>query len=108
MFKTIDEIKAANKQAGENWFSADSLSFWNSRIWTKVYGGRYFVTSDGPDENGVVDRRYSVRVASDDGTVKTAEGTEFREFSTAQAAAEKAQELADRDAVARLAAKQQP
>lgn len=90
MFKTIDEIKAANAAAGHNWFSPDTMRYWHTRVSGTVYGGRYFVTSDGPSG----ERGYTVRHASPDGGVSTARGCTFREFATRAQAIKRARELA--------------
>ncbi len=57
---TIDQIKAANKAAGYNFFSPDTLRFFGSRILPTVYPGDVFITSEsaGFGRNG---RVYTVR-----------------------------------------------
>lgn len=94
MFKTIDEIKAANKAAGHNWFSPDTMRYWHTRVGKTVYGGRYFVTSDGPGGRDKDERRYTVREASPSGEVSTADGCTYGEFATHAEAAKRARELA--------------
>jgi hypothetical protein len=63
---TIDEIKDANRRHGLNWFSADSMRFFRSRISRTVYqgaGGVFFVSSERfVGSNGVpAPRKYTVR-----------------------------------------------
>jgi hypothetical protein len=67
-FKNIDEIKQANREAGKFFFSPDTMRFFDSHILTGVIGGRFFITSEQPPEGP---RRYSVRVAWEDGGVST-------------------------------------
>jgi hypothetical protein len=61
---TINEIQAANRNAGYHWFDPSTMRFFGTRIFPEVYqgpGGIYFVTSDkaGPHENS--GRDYNVR-----------------------------------------------
>lgn len=72
MFTSIDEIRAANERLGQHWFSPATLRWFSSRISGQVYpvlsGGAYFVSSEqAPGE----ERRYTVRVASPDGSIST-------------------------------------
>lgn len=96
-FTTIDEIKAANRAAGEHWFSKDTMAWFNSRIESGVYGGRFFVTSerDGSGQYAVWHgkRRYSIRRANDDGTIDTVgECGQFASLARATQAARALQE----------------
>jgi hypothetical protein len=64
---TIEEIKRANAEAGQFFFEASTMRFFDSRVSRKVYGS-YFVTSErGPSGT----RRYSVRKALADGSIDT-------------------------------------
>lgn len=72
-YRTIADIKLANKAAGHFFFSKETLDWFSSIVEPGVYGGRYFVTSER-DESGIVwggKRRWSVRRANDDGTIDT-------------------------------------
>ncbi len=69
MFTTIEQVKAANAAAGQHWFEPDAMAFFRTRISERIYGGRYFVTSETPG-NGAP-RRYTVRSAEPDGTIAT-------------------------------------
>ena len=44
-FRTTDDVKAANREAGRHFFDPATMRFFNSRVHRAVYGGRYFVTS---------------------------------------------------------------
>jgi len=89
MFETIDEIKTANAEAGYFWFSPETLRFFSSRISTKVYGGRYFVSSEKEYDGA---RRYTVREARSDGSINTV--SKFGEFTTLRDAESEARRLA--------------
>jgi hypothetical protein len=95
--KTIDDIKAAARAAGNHFFETDTLSFFSSRISGAVFGGEYFVTSEqdktGNAWNGA--RRYTVRRAwhgPNGFTVDTV--GEFGEFATLDEAKSAAEKLA--------------
>lgn len=45
MFKTMADVKRANKAAGGHFFDRDTVRFFNGRIEGGPYGGRYFVDS---------------------------------------------------------------
>lgn len=72
-YKNLAEIREANRVAGMHWFSPDTLRFFGTRMCAhgRIFGGRYFVTSEyvGFDRRGP--RRYSVRVAGPDGAIDT-------------------------------------
>ncbi len=65
-WQNISEIKAANKILGRYFFSAASMRFFNSKVYPKVYGGRFFVTSEkGPYSP----RKYTIRMATDEACI---------------------------------------
>jgi hypothetical protein len=72
----IDEIKAANRRAGQFFFSPDTMRFWNSRVLPDVYqgpGGVYFITSERFDAKAP--RLYTVRrFYPETGSIKTVGG----------------------------------
>lgn len=78
MFRTIKEIKQANRASGGHWFDPDTLRFFRSRIDSTVYGGRYFVSSEQYDDS--TPRLYTVREAKPDGDVETV--GEFQAYAT--------------------------
>ena len=77
-FTTIEEVKQANKDSGFYFFSKDNMSFFNSRIESGVYGGKYFVTSERFDSS--VPRTYTIRVVSDTAEIDTV--GKFQEYKT--------------------------
>jgi uncharacterized protein (DUF1330 family) len=102
-YSSIEEIRAANRAAGQYFFHEAKLRYFDSRVLAKVYGGRYFVTSeqhhrfDGSSEP----RRYTVREVEHCGHVYTV--GEFQGYATASEAARAAQELANASEAARAA-----
>jgi len=69
-YKTIAEIVKANKEAGQYFFSPDTMAFWGSKVETKVIEGCYFVTSeDYYDRSRKV---FNVRKALQNGVIVTA------------------------------------
>jgi hypothetical protein len=78
MFANITEIKRANKEIGHYFFSADTMRFFNSTVYPKVYGGRFFVSSEF--RGGGDSIRYTVREAQENGAIRSA--SEFQEFCT--------------------------
>jgi len=89
MFETMRDIKNANHRAGFNWFDAGTMRFFNSRVGTKVYGGRYFVSSE---QNGDNPRRYTVRKALPSGRIETV--GDFGAYKTLGEATKEARRLA--------------
>lgn len=74
---TIQEIKKRNEEAGQHFFDASTMEFFDSRIYKSTYGF-YFATSErGP--SGV--RRYSVRLIDwETGKIETV--GDFQQFRT--------------------------
>lgn len=90
MFETVSQIKAANRAAGQHWFSPSTTAFFKSRVESGVINGRYFVTSEcGPDQV----RAFTIREADADGSINTV--GEFQGYSTAKQAVDAAYALAD-------------
>ena len=92
MLNTIEEIKQANKDAGQCWFDAGTMRFFRSRVSHKVYpvkDGAYFVSSERLTDNSP--RLHTVRRAYDDGSIENVGG--FRGYTTGQQAHDAAQLL---------------
>ena len=65
----IKEIKALNKAQGYNFFSPDTMQFFDSVIEDDVFGGCVFVTSE---QNGYGNPRlYTVRAIRANGQIET-------------------------------------
>lgn len=76
-FKTMAEVKRANKAAGYFWFSPATMQFFAGRVEGELKGGRYFVSSE---RNGEEPRRYTVREVQPDATIDTV--GEFQGYAT--------------------------
>jgi hypothetical protein len=90
---TIDEIKEANQEAGQHWFSKGAMRFFNCSLGRKTFG-RYFVTGERQktfsgnwaDVSGP--RRFTLRRCQEDGTIKTI--GEFQQYDTRKEAEKEA------------------
>lgn len=92
VFRTIEEIRAANRSIGHCWFSAGALEFFSSKIYRTLYaweGGAYFVSSE---KDRHYPRLYTVRFAFPDGRVETVGG--FQGYDCEDDAAAEASRLA--------------
>ena len=69
MFKTLAQVKAANKAIGNHWFERSTMRFFNSKVETGLLRGRFFITSERMDLT--FPKRYTVREAMPDGDIKT-------------------------------------
>lgn len=84
-----DSVRDAHYKTGGHWFDTATLRFFSSRIGRRVYGHRYFVTSEcGP--SGI--RTYTVRQLTDTGSIETV--GEFEQYATSAAANRAAAKLA--------------
>ncbi|WP_437557330.1 DUF7447 family protein [Acidithiobacillus sulfuriphilus] len=88
MYFSIRSIKQANKEAGQHFFDASTMRFFNSRVCRKVIGS-YFVTSEQFD--ATTPRRYTLRRVDDRGWIATI--GEFQAFATSRAAYQEAARL---------------
>ena len=91
----VHEIKLHNIKVGQHFFDEGAMRFFSSRVHSKVYGGRFFVTSEQDAHeygawNG--ERRYTVRECLN-GYIETCGG--FGEFATARDAQRLARRLAE-------------
>lgn len=74
MFKTLADVKKANKKIGQVWFSPDTMKWFDSKIESELIAGRFFVTSEKAPHQPI--RTFTVRQAHSDGTIET-----FGEFN---------------------------
>lgn len=88
MYYSIRSIKQANKEAGQHFFDANTMRFFNSRVCRKVIGN-YFVTSERFDHNSP--RLYTLRRVDDRGWIGSI--GEFQAFATSRAAYQEAARL---------------
>lgn len=104
-YRTIEEVKRANRDAGWFFFSPDTMRWFGCRVSRRIYPYGIFVTSEAdrhpenPAWNGR--RYYSVRQIQDDATVETL--GEFGDYLTSKAAHAAAQRLSDEFEVLALA-----
>lgn len=93
-FSNMTDIKTANRELGHHFFDADTMRFFRSRVESDVIGGRYFITSEQYESSTGerAPRRYTVRVAKNNGDVDTV--GEFQAFSTKAEAVAEARRLA--------------
>lgn len=89
-YQSIVQVRAANRAAGENWFSRDTMRQWRSRIEFGLYAGRYFITSEQPDTK--YPRGYTVREAFEDGSIRSV--SEYGEFQSLAGARKYVRKLA--------------
>ena len=85
--RTIREVRALNKAQGYNFFSPDTLQFFNSVVTEDVFGGCVFVTSE---KNGCFPRLYTVRAIRANGRIETL--SDFQEYESLSDALRAAQE----------------
>ncbi len=71
-------IIRANRAAGHHFFESATMRFFNSTIYPRVYGGRYFITGERYDE--LHPERFTIRLALDNGHVNTV--GDFQGFDT--------------------------
>ena len=93
---TIDDIMHMNRKAGSFFFSKDTMRFFKSKAYEDVFvgcDGWYFVTSERFTSHGWADpRRYTVRIARDNGTIDDYDG--FQKYATKRAAVKAAEKAA--------------
>ena len=89
-WENITQIKRANKALGHHFFDRDAMTFFRSRVYPHVYGGRFFITSEqfvaGDGEE--FPREYTVREARPDGTIDTVDMPKFKALADATARVE--------------------
>ena len=72
------QVRQANRDAGQFWFSPSTLRFFNSRPGRRLYGFRYFISSERYDWN--TPRRYTVREVTPKAHIETV--GEFQQYAT--------------------------
>ena len=88
-FLTITQMKFANASRGHHFFEPATMRFFNSRILSRVYAGRLFVTSERRE--AYCPRLYTIRAMADDGAVFTV--GEFQQYASRREAMAAAQKL---------------
>ena len=96
-FYSIDDIKTANRQAGQHYFEASTMRFFRSRVSEDIFPvdghGAYFITSEQYQSmSGALEPRlYTVRHAAPDGSCDTV--GEFQAYSSGRQAKREALRL---------------
>lgn len=81
IFSDMDDVKRANRDAGQHWFDPATIRFFDSKYSSELVEGRWFWSSEkAPDEP----RRYTVREVAPEGRVSTV--GEFQAYATREAA----------------------
>lgn len=103
-YRTIADIRSANRAAGQRFMDPATLRFWRSRVGSRVWqqpdGSALFVTSEQPDLSRP--RTYCVRVCWPDGRIASL--TEYGALKSGQAAARYATRWTERAVDRALAA----
>ncbi len=94
----IEKIKLANQQAGQFFFSPDTMRFFRSRLSNEVErlpnGGALFITSEqNHGMGGPYPRLFTIRMAKPDGDVDTV--GEFQAFNSRASAIRVMRKLAE-------------
>src|SRR5690349_18807758 len=84
VFTSTDQIATLNRRNGHHWFSRETRTYFDSRLYGSVHYGRYFISSERMDD---YPRAYKVRYANHEARVSTPEGQPLGGFSTYTAAA---------------------
>ena len=88
MYKSIQDIQKANKEINNHWFDKSTMRFFNSRVGSKVYGGKYFISSEKSPY--ITSRKYTIRICVN-GEIDTVGG--FMAYRTRKAAEKAIKEL---------------
>jgi hypothetical protein len=74
----MKRIIEANDAAGHHFFEASAMRFFNSTLYPRVYGGRYFITGERREEHHP--EEFTIRVELDNGHVNTVR--DFQAFAS--------------------------
>lgn len=93
-WESMTNVRYENRCKGQHFFSPSTLRYFGSRIGSRVYGGRFFITSE-QDSYGAWGgkRRYTIRVVSNDADIDT--WGEHGQFATRSGAVKCAERLAE-------------
>lgn len=98
MFRTIEDIISANKQAGQHWFDDGTMQFFSSIVEPKVYRGCYFITSEQYELTSIDEakgmpqppRAWTIHMVTPRGWVRTiGDYQQYASFQDAEAEASK-------------------
>lgn len=92
MFKTISDVRQANRSIGNHFFDRSTMRFFDSRVESSLYAGRFFITSEKAGFSAY-DRKFTIREALPSGEVKTV-GNSFNKYHSIEDAREECKRLA--------------
>lgn len=72
-FNSIYEVKSSNRNNGYNWFSPETLRWFNGKVYDCLYGSCVFVSSEKENYSRFTpnpQRQYCVRVAFANGSIE--------------------------------------
>ena len=72
-FHSIAQIRINNARQGYYWFNADTMQAFKTKLGSDLFSGCVFVSSEKNDMPYMAPqpRKYSIRVAMDDGSIQT-------------------------------------
>ena len=72
-FRSIAQIRQASFRNGYHWFDTDTMRSFKTKLGSDLFGGCVFVSSEKNDMPYMPPqpRKYSIRVAMDDGSIQT-------------------------------------
>ena len=79
-YANLREVLDANDAAGQHFFDADTMEFFNSKLESDLIDGRFFITSERFDFDTA--KQYTIRAAQDDGAIVTL--GDFGQYQTLQ------------------------
>jgi hypothetical protein len=93
-WESMTNVKYENRCIGQHFFSPSTMRWFNSRIGSTIYGGRFFITSE-QDSYGAWGgkRRYTIRVIRDNADI--GEWGEHGQFASRSGAVKCAERLAN-------------
>lgn len=90
-FSTMADVRAANRALGHHFFERDTMRFFESRVESALYAGRYFITSEKAGFRET-QRKFTIREVTPDGYIKTV--GEFCAYDFIENARDEARRLA--------------
>lgn len=90
---SLTNVRYENRCKGGHWFDAATLRYFGSRIGSRVYAGRFFISSE-QDSYGAWGgrRRYTIRIIRDNADIDTF--GEFGQFASRSGAVKCAERMA--------------
>jgi hypothetical protein len=80
-YKSLSQFRQFNYQQGFHWFDRDTMKMFGTRLIGDMLGGCVFITSD---HNYKRDRKYSIRMAMESGSIHSYAFVEYDTLSEAR------------------------